>query len=258
MSKRRGFTLVELLVVIGIVAVLIAVLLPALNKARAAAAKAACLSNQRQIMGAVYIYANQYKGAIPPPLNGGNASGSHIVWARHILGQRRGDDEGYHNLGHVFSKRILKDPRAFYCPSQLDESLTYPQGWEAYPDWKYIGYSYRLSNDPKPGWITTQDIQEMLKLKVGRFKGIKALASDVIGPRNQKHHWPHIQPYGVCVGYSDGHAEFVSTTKSEYEIAMKLPPLSTSGAVDGFQFYMFKAFDTKDFTKVRELFAQWY
>jgi prepilin-type N-terminal cleavage/methylation domain-containing protein len=256
-----AFTLVELLVVIGVIAVLIAMILPALNKARAAAAKAACLSNQRQLMGAIHIYANQYRGGIPQPVSGANASGSHIVFARHVIGARRGDDNGWFNLGLLFSRNFFKDPRGFYCPAQTDENFMYPKAWEQPyndPNFKYIGYSYRLSNDPKPGWISSQDVQELLKLKVGRFKGIKALSSDIIGPRGTRSHWPHTQPYGVCVGYSDGHAEFIYTSKREYDIALKLPPLSNSAAVDGFQFHMFKAFDTKDFTKVRELFSQYF
>ena len=63
-----GFALVELLVVIGIIAVLIALLMPALSRARLQAKSVQCQSNQRQVGQALVIYANNWRGWIFPPL----------------------------------------------------------------------------------------------------------------------------------------------------------------------------------------------
>jgi prepilin-type N-terminal cleavage/methylation domain-containing protein len=64
---RKAFTLVELLVVIGIIAVLIGILLPALKRAREAAVQVTCQSNIRQIAILFQIYTNDSKGWFPHP-----------------------------------------------------------------------------------------------------------------------------------------------------------------------------------------------
>jgi prepilin-type N-terminal cleavage/methylation domain-containing protein/prepilin-type processing-associated H-X9-DG protein len=63
--KRKAFTLVELLVVIGIIAVLIGILLPALNRARAQAQTVACLANLRSIGQSIAIYAVGNRQSLP-------------------------------------------------------------------------------------------------------------------------------------------------------------------------------------------------
>jgi len=64
-SARRAFTLVELLVVIGVIAVLMAMLLPALQKARQSAMQTLCVSNARQLFQGMTMYAADFKGYIP-------------------------------------------------------------------------------------------------------------------------------------------------------------------------------------------------
>ncbi len=92
--RRRAFTLVELLIVIGIIATLIAILLPVLSRVRVAANRAACASNMRQIGIALVMYANENKGAIPPTAHTAPAA---QTWLR-VLTPYLGSKEAFENV----------------------------------------------------------------------------------------------------------------------------------------------------------------
>ena len=122
--RRPGFTLVELLVVIGIVALLISILLPSLNQARRSARSVNCLSNLRQIATGFVLYANAYQGDLPPvaekqptgnPIPRAN-SGMH--WYE-FLGEGDfvpvGDDERPDQRGYVHG--------VWHCPEVTDELI---------------------------------------------------------------------------------------------------------------------------------------
>ena len=107
--KRNGFTLVELLVVIGIIAVLIGILLPTLSRARDSASSAACLSNLRQIGQASVQYSFDFHGYMLPAqwLPAGSGTGA----------------ESWDTI--LVNSKYLPRPRdakrsVFYCPADSD------------------------------------------------------------------------------------------------------------------------------------------
>jgi prepilin-type N-terminal cleavage/methylation domain-containing protein len=122
-SLGRAFTLVELLVVIGIIAILIAILMPALSRARAHAVSVQCLSNLRQVGQVCIQYATENKGWFPPcqPDSIRQLTGGGKIAGNVSVGLNPAPS---HRLRQDLFRRLKGGTLIFYCPANLQDGST--------------------------------------------------------------------------------------------------------------------------------------
>jgi prepilin-type N-terminal cleavage/methylation domain-containing protein len=179
-NKRRAFTLVELLVVIGIIAVLMGLLLPSLSRAREAARRTKCLANLRTLGQAMNMYADSSRGWLPNmnpafSVNEYNATNEVLV---------------------ALNREYVRAPAVFHCPSDTDPE---PELIET-ADYK-LPNSARVSYDFYSVWWQPEFGPKIVRVKDA------PLAWDLDGGRPLIRYQNHGRAGGNVV-YSDGHADW--------------------------------------------------
>ena len=227
--QRGGFTLVELLVVVGIIAVLIAILMPALTKAREQANTIKCQSNIRQMMQAAVMYSNNNKQGV-------------YLWRYPNL-----DD----NVEPWVISGFVTDTNIFICPN-TDHTIRHVPAGQSNPDLvnnaqrgprdSSGGHSYETrqlwsgytfpdgTNFPTLDTYTDSggrrvQVEPMKAMK--RFKQaakVCLIMDEDDQWTNQLNNWPdkgdNHGDKGVNVGFLDGHAEWVPTGRALLEVFM--------------------------------------
>lgn len=141
MRKRHAFTLVELLVVIGIIAVLVAILLPTLGRSKDQAYRVQCMNNMRQLMLATLMYAGDNKQTMPQCNWGGQTNGWLYGAPKFLTG-----DPANVETGQLWP--YLKTRKVYRCPVHTDFRSTGPS--ERLTSYLMNGGVQNYAGDPTP------------------------------------------------------------------------------------------------------------
>jgi prepilin-type N-terminal cleavage/methylation domain-containing protein/prepilin-type processing-associated H-X9-DG protein len=154
-NVQRAFTLIELLVVISIIAILAAMLLPALGSAKERAHRITCLNSLRQMGIAIGMYVGDNNSTYP--LLKWDTGGS--IWypyemARFTAPNGNSLDVGWENLGLLYSSKFLPDGKIFYCASNkknATDNFNYEHYANAVHQWPFGGFD--VPGAGNPGYI---------------------------------------------------------------------------------------------------------
>ncbi len=247
---KSAFTLIELLVVISIISLLVAILLPALAKARQSAQQISCLMQLKQIMIAAHAYATDAKGSLPP--NNWNDGGGYVVTNPNhnrrnaiftVSGKAIGSPPAKAiGLGILLNQQYLDNGHVFFCPSDKIRNYSHVTANETTPlsfdvQWArkwgtYISYLYRchLNN-------TTWTQGTANPIRLGRAPEQTAILSDSFYSVNWRvpqtvagSAFPFRHKTGVNVAFIDGHGSF-----KKDEGPMKLIPNNVDGIYVGWE-----------------------
>ncbi|CAA9420217.1 MAG: hypothetical protein AVDCRST_MAG64-2865 [uncultured Phycisphaerae bacterium] len=209
----RGFTLVELLVVIGIIAALIGVLLPTLGRVRESADRTVCLSNLRQVHQVYQVYAIENRDRVPLGYRAARKQFNSMVYSA--------TSGRYCVFGVLYLTGKMDEPETFFCPSNRDPQSMFDSGVNPWPPGPrelppgspprpngFAGYGCRPEvelNDEFHKYGNVVNGKGVRLPRLSEFKS-KAIFADLVAApaRLDKRH-----KTGVNVLYGDGSASWV-------------------------------------------------